>query len=646
MLTRLGAPVLSQDTANVFMPPPTYRTRSLVCGIRLFAIAGLITGLIPAIAAGSGVIKVMPLGDSITHGFASSNSDGYRRPLYLSLTSAGHSVDFVGSLIDGSGDFDRDHEGHGGFRADQIRDNVYNWLAAQDGPSNDDPVRVVLLHIGTNDIAQLQGDATTAVEIGQILDVIDQYETDFSAEITIILARIVNQDNPLTTQGMQVTALNVSIQILADARILAGDDIVVVDMENALDYPGDMVDYLHPNDGGYGKMANAWFPHLNTVLTAICPPVTAPGLTGLSVTSLLTGNFETADLTASYTPSGSTTTTATAWTVDGSPVMAMYLPMEGGEPAALANYAGSGGAFSAKGGNPVWSSSLGYDGNGAYVFDGDDHLDAGEIFPTGSSYTKTAWVYRAGAGGNIISGDTDLSGHAFWAPQGIEGFPNNVLRAGHNGVWNSVEDSPFAPLSSYTWYFVAVTWDASTGQMILYKNGEEIDSATVGAAVADATVQIGAFNGGVQWNGIIDDARIYSRALSAEQLAAMYASGAGDADTIVTAETIPGELWQAHVTPFSTGAAGATAISNEILVLVLPVLEIELLENPTEPNDTGIVFQSLPGLDYQIDTATIFGEWTTLATIAGTGLEIQFIHPGGGSDTKRYYIVRVGKSSP
>ncbi len=214
---------------------------------------------------------IMPLGDSITYDNNSGDvlnprptgeRTGYRQPLWLDLLSAGYNVDFVGSLAAGqtaNPPFDYDNEGHSGFRADQIRDNIFdgpgggNWLI-------NNPADVVLLHIGTNDISDNQSNAAIAAEIGQILDEIDQYSPD----VWVILARIINR-SPLDGT---TTSLNDEIQVRADARIAAGDKIIVVNMENKLIYSidqtdpyssGDMWDELHPNVSGYDKMATAWF---------------------------------------------------------------------------------------------------------------------------------------------------------------------------------------------------------------------------------------------------------------------------------------------------------------------------------------------------------------------------------------------------
>jgi lysophospholipase L1-like esterase len=223
--------------------------------LTIFLFALVLAFVSIASADGPNPIRIMPLGDSITYGSQSTGTVGYRRPLYQSLVGAGYSVDFVGSQTDGSPeDFDRNHEGHRGWRADQIRDNIAGWL-------NSAPADVILLHIGTNDITQNQGATGTAAEIGQILNLIDAWETTHN-QVWVVLARIINRNDSLS--GV-TTTLNGLIQTLADTRIASGDRIVVVNMESALSYPGDLADAVHPNDTGYGKMAAVWFAALEAL---------------------------------------------------------------------------------------------------------------------------------------------------------------------------------------------------------------------------------------------------------------------------------------------------------------------------------------------------------------------------------------------
>jgi lysophospholipase L1-like esterase len=198
-------------------------------------------------------VAIMPLGDSITVGVPPHNSSaiGYRQKLYLDLVDARLNVDFVGSESSG-GDaitpFDIDHEGHGGWEADQVRDEVYGWLV-------DNPANITLLHIGTNDLGS-QDAPGVRDEVDEILDEIDQYEIDNSVNITVILALIIQRLDGANDRTLEFNDL---VEDMAMERISHGDEIIVVDMENALNYLEDMADPVHPNRNGYAKMADVWY---------------------------------------------------------------------------------------------------------------------------------------------------------------------------------------------------------------------------------------------------------------------------------------------------------------------------------------------------------------------------------------------------
>jgi fibronectin type 3 domain-containing protein/lysophospholipase L1-like esterase len=214
-------------------------------------------------------IRIMPLGDSITEGTSScTNPDdpdyyvSYRKALWDKLVAAGYEVNFVGSLNSGGAIMsDPDHEGHPGWWANggsmfgSILTNVYDFLV-------NNPADVVLLHIGTNDIANGYGSAS---DISGILDEIFRYAQDQNRNIWVILALIINQANPPCSQCAEVTSFNNAVKQMAQNRIQNGDKIVIVDMENGagLDYrlipDGDMCNYLHPYETGYQKMADVWF---------------------------------------------------------------------------------------------------------------------------------------------------------------------------------------------------------------------------------------------------------------------------------------------------------------------------------------------------------------------------------------------------
>ncbi|MEE9429470.1 MAG: LamG-like jellyroll fold domain-containing protein [Melioribacteraceae bacterium] len=220
-------------------------------------------------------LKIMPLGNSITKGAGSSNETGYRRILDSLLNTAGISFDFVGTQNDGiPTDFDRDHEGHGGWHAKHpsfptsVLENVYSWLELN-------PPDMVLLHIGTNDIGELfvnnESVADVVSDIEGILDTIDLFELNTSSDIKVILAKVINlTDDPGTAtvnETDSTTKLNNELQILVDARIFSGDNILIVDQESALSYPADLSDRVHPNDGGYVKMADVWYQAIASLVS-------------------------------------------------------------------------------------------------------------------------------------------------------------------------------------------------------------------------------------------------------------------------------------------------------------------------------------------------------------------------------------------
>ncbi|MES2702917.1 MAG: Ig-like domain-containing protein [Bacteroidota bacterium] len=140
-------------------------------------------------------------------------------------------------------------------------------------------------------------------------------------------------------------------------------------------------------------------------------------------------------------------------------------------------------------------------------FDGtNDYVSLGSIAL--SSYTKEAWIYVTGTDRNNIISSVD-SASALWAPAAY----GRRLSSGHNGVFNSVQDP--TPLDLNMWYHVAVTYDAATTTMKLYKNGVLVSSNTSVPAMllSSAPVYIGSHNGGFVFQGKMDEVRIWNAAL-------------------------------------------------------------------------------------------------------------------------------------
>jgi len=207
-------------------------------------------------------MRVMPLGDSITHGVEVGTGDldlpseplriGYRKALLEQLTAAGLVIDYTGQGGQRAGEdtglTDTDNSGYPGVTVSFINDKVLEVLAEQ-------PSDAILLHIGTNETpADAQG-------IDAILDSIDSWE-QANHPITVFVATLVPKRDPALQ--VAVDAFNADLRVRVAAR--SDDDVVLVEQANAITIdnidPDDIG--VHPNAVGYELMADTWFNAMNT----------------------------------------------------------------------------------------------------------------------------------------------------------------------------------------------------------------------------------------------------------------------------------------------------------------------------------------------------------------------------------------------
>jgi lysophospholipase L1-like esterase len=204
----------------------------------------------------------MPLGDSITLGALSgteSGNGGYRAGLWSSLTSGNYPVNFVGSLSYGPVGMDPDHEGHGGWRTDEISANIVTWL-------NMTLPDVVLLHIGTNDIIQGSSTSLVSSRIATLVDQIVANRPDTRILVASVIPVRIPNDFGVTNQS--IDSLNVEIQSLVSTRAAQGKNVTFVNMNGlaGLTSTDFGPDGLHPAGSGYSKMAAVWFTALTPFL--------------------------------------------------------------------------------------------------------------------------------------------------------------------------------------------------------------------------------------------------------------------------------------------------------------------------------------------------------------------------------------------
>lgn len=167
--------------------------------------------------------------------------------------------------------------------------------------------------------------------------------------------------------------------------------------------------------------------------------------------------------------------------------------------------------------NSIAQTSLEFDGV-------DNYIDAGQSYSL-TSYTKEVWIYWDGQTtflNQIMSGQGNNL-HMLYAP----GNKNNIMRSGHNGLWNYVEDTIPMPINEWTHY--AVTFDGTTGEMALFRNGVEVDRyndpENYDPNFALTNLSIGAstiFPNEGHFGGLIDEVRLWDHVRTPQQISDNY----------------------------------------------------------------------------------------------------------------------------
>ena len=194
-------------------------------------------------------LRIMPLGASITHGFLSSDGNGYREHLRNSIIEYGNDVDMVGNNPEGEME-DNENEGWPGFVVDEVREKAEE-AAPQWRPN------VYLINAGTNDCVRDIDIPGFGGRMEQLLQVL----YDATPEATVLLSTLlVNGDSDANDR---TTEVNEQIKQLVSDQQGEGRPIILVDFQgpNGLTLD-DIQDGVHPTDDGYAKMAPFWFDGL------------------------------------------------------------------------------------------------------------------------------------------------------------------------------------------------------------------------------------------------------------------------------------------------------------------------------------------------------------------------------------------------
>jgi len=212
-------------------------------------------------------MRIMAVGDSITHGVRTGYAQSYRRQFtnLLNLNSCLHEM--VGSQ---RGNFQHDsyvsmHEGYSGHTADQLLYGHTDSAGTNKGISkmvSDNNPDVVLLHVGSNDMRMSHNIEDTVSEIDQIISIIHSAD----ATTTVLLANLIPWlSNPVIEQSVKT----LGDRIEAYVAQLGNSRVKLVDVRTGFQPHMMLPDAVHPAPEGEAHMAKRFYQTYNDA--GLCP---------------------------------------------------------------------------------------------------------------------------------------------------------------------------------------------------------------------------------------------------------------------------------------------------------------------------------------------------------------------------------------
>ena len=241
-------------------------------------------------------IKIMPIGDSITHGYQSSG--GYRKYFcYWFNQYDKYTADMVGcnsdypetfEMFDETVTYDSDHCGYSGYaiqymEGTETRQGILETLQEGNYLQTYDP-DIIMLQIGTNDIISAYNEGIT-----DRLENLVNYISDNTRDDTVIFVSTIPdidvsvvydwfwsygdekyQNTPEDfyeiIQG-HIDTYNESIPVLVDKLKKEGKNVEFMDIHSVLDKEKHLNDGVHPNETGYMRMGLYWNARITEYLS-------------------------------------------------------------------------------------------------------------------------------------------------------------------------------------------------------------------------------------------------------------------------------------------------------------------------------------------------------------------------------------------
>ena len=218
----------------------------------------------------------------------------------------------------------------------------------------------------------------------------------------------------------------------------------------------------------------------------------------------------------------------------------------------------------------------------AFRFDGADDYIRIPHHPSlnlASALTIEAWISPASTEGPrviVSKWNDDISdwSYIFKDHNDSDNLRIELSESDHNDLAD-LEGSTSIPLE--TWVHVAATYDAGEGIARLYFNGAEDASQVVGsgrlidASLTDLLIGATVTGGGIleNFDGFIDEVSIYNRALSAEEITAIFNAGSAgkckDTEAMEIMIDIKPDSSRNRINPKSKGVIPVAILTTDIL---------------------------------------------------------------------------------
>jgi len=318
------------------------------------------------------------------------------------------------------------------------------------------------------------------------------------------------------------------------------------------------------------------------------PPVTAmansvPVASNVVIEPSSGHNFTNANLTLTWDVSdadGDDIYNITNWYLNGSSITLLNLPFENNTAdtsATTKDYSGNGHTGTVNG--ATWNPTGDIDGWGYYDFDGlDDEITVANdssLDVTGA-FSIEFWIKRRNVSSSILSLIRRDSADTY-AVYSNSGSSNIMLR-----FKNTSNDHTFGnQMGTVTGYWQHIVALYNGTHTLMYRNGSYVGTTYVGVhtiktGTNDLVIGRNDAVAGRYFNGSIGGVRVYNRALTGEQISALYNEGSA---IIVSSETELNDDWQGCVTPNDGEEDGTEVCSSNLTIDAVEINSLDPLDD-------------------------------------------------------------------